>query len=76
MLLAVYVTVRRFQPVQFSHALQLLPKAFVLPSLVTIGEGIVNLFAILPSPSPIWHHHHYEEGEVINHVGRHRGSKV
>ena len=38
MLLAVYVTVRRFQPVQFSQALQLLPQAFVLPSLVTTGE--------------------------------------
>jgi hypothetical protein len=38
MLLAVYGTLHRFQPVQCSQALQLLLNAFVLPSLVTTGN--------------------------------------
>ena len=38
MLRAFYVTIHRFEPVEFSQALHLLPNAFVLPSLVTTGK--------------------------------------
>jgi hypothetical protein len=36
------------------------------------GEGIVNLFTILPNTRPIWHTHPCNVGKVIYRIGRRR----